>query len=117
MPPACEIDKLVRVPDPLAPDMAQVEEDRLNAEAVELERLVRFNLVESAARLLDGDLARAGGPSEKIAVLTRWIARTQLAYAVTELIVAGRDRRAAERAVNPPSQQSGPHFISLGRNS
>src|SRR5260370_37781113 len=65
MPPPCEDDKLVAAPHPLSPDMARVEEDRLEAEAVELERLVRFNLVESAARLLDGDLAPRGRPVRK----------------------------------------------------
>lgn len=54
----------VALPDPLSPDISQVDEDRLKAEAVELERLVRFNLSESAAGLRDGDLAR-GRPFRK----------------------------------------------------
>src|SRR5712671_5993808 len=65
-------------------------------------RLIRFNLAESAARRLDNELARADGPAAQLAVLDRWLAGAERAVRTMELVVAGRDVRAQERADLPP---------------
>jgi hypothetical protein len=73
-------------------------------------RLAQCNLPESSARRLDTELALAGSEAAQLAILDRWLAAMERAYAMTEAIVAGRDRRAEERCTRPREER--PHSIA-----
>jgi hypothetical protein len=63
-------------------------------------RLAQFGpLPESTARCRDAELARAGSELAQLAVLDRWLADLERAYAMSEHIVAGRDVAAEQRVM------------------
>ena len=64
-------------------------------------RLAGFNLAESTARSLDAELASVGSELAQLAVLDRWLANMERAYAMTETIVGDFAARAELRSRRP----------------
>ncbi len=71
-------------------------------------RLQRCHLAASARQLLDGELARASGPLERLAMLTRWVEQAERATEVARMLAA--HRRQARPPVDDPA--GAPHSIA-----
>jgi hypothetical protein len=82
----------------------------------ELERRLELcNLAASVRAMLDRELAHAGSPDKRLAVLTRWVGEVERAGAMAMAIVAGRDRAVHERSMQPPAPARGPYSVAPRR--
>jgi hypothetical protein len=102
-----DVEECLRPRDEFHPPVESI--DRLRLE-IDRRRnyLAQFNLAESMARRLDDELAcarlgrkDADGAAAQLAILDRWIARLEVAYARSQLLVGKRAQAAAERAGRP----------------
>jgi hypothetical protein len=102
--------------DQLAPSHPVENVDQLKAEIDHRKRrLTAFNLSESEARRLDGELARAqlgrnaaDGAAAQLAVLDRWLAGMARAHSRTEAMIGHYARNVEERAARPRPREERP---------